>query len=254
LNINLALILTLLTAASGVVVAINRFYLRKKQHEGGGPSRAMATLVDYSRSFFPVLLFVLVIRSFIFEPFRIPSGSMMPTLLQGDFIFVKKFSYGLRLPVLETKVIETGQPERGDVVVFRLPEEPTVNYIKRVVGLPGDTVEYVNHRLTVNGEPVALVPDANPPPDDPAPRFIETLSDREHAIYIAHPGNTVRDGVYEVPEGHYFMLGDNRDNSRDSRFLGMIPETHLVGEAVRIWMHMDGLEVPDWGRIGMKIQ
>jgi len=254
LNINLALILTLLTAVTGVVVAIDRFYLRKKQHEGGGSNRVMATLVDYSRSFFPVLLFVLVIRSFVFEPFRIPSGSMMPTLLQGDFIFVKKFSYGLRLPVLETKIMETGQPERGDVVVFRLPEEPTVNYIKRVVGLPGDTVEYVNHRLTVNGEPVALAPDANPPPDDPAPRFIETLSDREHAIFIAHPGNTVRDGVYEVPEGHYFMLGDNRDNSRDSRFLGMIPETHLVGEAVRIWMHMDGLEIPDWGRIGMKIQ
>jgi signal peptidase I len=254
LNINLALILTLLTAATGAVVAIDRFYLQKRQQEGGGPNRAMATLVDYSRSFFPVLLFVLVIRSFVFEPFRIPSGSMMPTLLQGDYIFVKKFSYGLRLPVLETKVIETGQPERGDVVVFRLPEEPSVNYIKRVVGLPGDTVEYVNHRLTVNGEPVALVPDGNPPPDDPAPRFIETLSDREHAIFIAHPGNTVRDGVYEVPAGHYFMLGDNRDNSRDSRFLGMIPETHLVGEAVRIWMHMDGLEIPDWERIGMKIQ
>ena len=254
MNINLALILTLLTVVTGVVVAIDRFYLQKKPPEGGSPSRAVRTVVDYSRSFFPVLLFVLVIRSFIFEPFRIPSGSMMPTLLQGDYIFVKKFSYGLRLPVLETKIIDTGQPERGDVVVFRLPEEPTVNYIKRVVGLPGDTVEYVNHRLTVNGEPVPLVPDINPPPDDPAPRFIEHLSDREHAILIVHPGNTVRDGVYKVPEGHYFMLGDNRDNSRDSRFLGMIPESHLVGEAVRIWMHMDGLEVPDWERIGMKIQ
>lgn len=254
MNINLALILALLTAVTGVVVAIDSFYRQKKQREGGSRNRAMTTLVDYSRSFFPVLLFVLLIRSFVFEPFRIPSGSMMPTLLQGDYIFVKKFSYGLRLPVLETKIIETGQPERGDVVVFRLPEEPTVNYIKRVIGLPGDIVEYVNHRLTVNGEPVPLVPDTDPPPGDPAPRFIETLSDREHAILIAHPGNTVRDGVYEVPEGHYFMLGDNRDNSRDSRFLGMIPETHLVGEAVRIWMHMDGLEIPDWERIGMKIQ
>lgn len=254
MNINLALILTLLTAVTGLVVAFDRFYLQKKRPDDGSPNRAMRTVVDYSRSFFPVLLFVLVIRSFIFEPFRIPSGSMMPTLLQGDYIFVKKFSYGLRLPVLETKIIETGQPERGDVVVFRLPEEPTVNYIKRVVGLPGDTVEYVNHRLSVNGEPVPLVPDADPPLDDSAPRFIENLGDREHAILIAHPGNNVRDGVYKVPEGHYFMLGDNRDNSRDSRFLGMIPETHLVGEAVRIWMHMDGLEVPDWERIGMKIQ
>lgn len=253
MNINLALILTLLTVFTGVVVAFDRFYLRRKQPDGGG-SRAMSTIVDYSRSFFPVLLFVLVIRSFIFEPFRIPSGSMMPTLLQGDYIFVKKYSYGLRLPVLETKVIETGEPERGDVVVFRLPEEPTVNYIKRVVGLPGDTVTYVNHRLTVNGEPVPLSPDPDPPPDETAPHFIEDLGDREHAILIAHPGNTVRDGVYQVPEGHYFMLGDNRDNSRDSRFLGYIPETHLVGEAVRIWMHMDGLEVPDWERIGMKIE
>jgi signal peptidase I len=254
LNINLALILTLLTAVTGLIVAFDRFYLQKKPPDGATANRAMSTAVDYSRSFFPVLLFVLVIRSFIFEPFRIPSGSMMPTLLQGDYIFVKKFSYGLRLPVLETKIIETGQPERGDVVVFRLPEEPTINYIKRIVGLPGDTVEYVNHRLTVNGESVPLQPETNPPLDDSAPRFIENLGEREHAILIAHPGNTVRDGVYKVPEGHYFMLGDNRDNSRDSRFLGMIPETHLVGEAVRIWMHMDGLEVPDWKRIGMKIQ
>ena len=254
MNINLALILTLLTAVTGAVVAFDRFYLQKKREDKGAPNRALGTLIDYSRSFFPVLLFVLIIRSFIFEPFRIPSGSMMPTLLQGDYIFVKKYSYGLRLPVLETKIIETGEPERGDVVVFRLPEEPSVNYIKRVVGLPGDTVEYANHRLTVNGEPVPLSPDPDPPADDVAPRFIEDLGDRNHAILIAHPGNTIRDGVYEVPEGHYFMLGDNRDNSRDSRFLGYIPETHLVGEAVRIWMHMDGLEIPDWERIGMKIQ
>jgi signal peptidase I len=129
-----------------------------------------------------------------------------------------------------------------------------VNYIKRVVGLPGDTVEYVNHRLTINGEPVSLVPDPDPPTDDSTPRFVESLGEREHAILIAHPGNTVRDGVYRVREGHYFMLGDNRDNSKDSRFLGEIPETHLVGEAVRIWMHMDGLELPDWERIGTKIE
>ena len=121
------------------------------------------TLVEYSRSFFPVLLIVLVIRSFVFEPFRIPSGSMMPTLLQGDFIFVKKFSYGLRLPVTETKIIETGAPDRGDVVVFRLPQNPSINYIKRVVGLPGDTVVYEDHRLTINGELVELErsPEAN---------------------------------------------------------------------------------------------
>jgi signal peptidase I len=254
LDINLALILTLLTAFTGLVVAYDRYYLRGKNTGDGETNRTVNTLVDYSRSFFPVLLFVLVIRSFVFEPFRIPSGSMMPTLLQGDYIFVKKYSYGLRLPVLETKFVETGMPERGDVVVFRLPEDPSVNYIKRVVGLPGDTIEYANHRLTINGEPVPLVPDRDPPAGETTPRFVETLDDREHTILIAHPGNTIRDGVYRVQEGHYFMLGDNRDNSKDSRFLGEIPETHLVGEAVRIWMHMDGLEVPDWERIGMKIE
>ncbi len=252
---NLALILTLLTAFTGLVVAIDRFYLRKRDTEAtAGSSRSVATLVEYSRSFFPVLLIVLLIRSFVFEPFRIPSGSMMPTLLQGDYIFVKKFEYGLRLPVLETKILDTGAPERGDVAVFRLPSEPNVNYIKRVVGLPGDTIEYVNHRLTVNGEPVPLAPDESVPREGVIPRFVEVLGEREHAILIADPGNSMRDGVYRVPEGHYFMLGDNRDNSRDSRYLGAIPETHLVGEAVRIWMHMDGLEWPDWKRIGMRIQ
>lgn len=252
---NLALILTLLTAVTGIVVAIDRFYLRNRATEASaGSSRSLATLVEYSRSFFPVLLIVLVIRSFVFEPFRIPSGSMMPTLLQGDYIFVKKFEYGLRLPVLETKILHTGAPERGDVAVFRLPSEPNVNYIKRVVGLPGDTIEYSNHRLTVNGESVPLAPDENVPSEGVIPRFVEVLGAREHAILIADPGNSMRDGVYRVPDGHYFMLGDNRDNSRDSRYLGAIPETHLVGEAVRIWMHMDGLEWPDWNRIGMKIQ
>lgn len=252
MNFNLALILTLLTLISGIVVAIDRFYLQKRSGKGGS-NRAVDTVVDYSRSFFPVLLFVLIIRSFVFEPFRIPSGSMMPTLLQGDYIFVKKYSYGLRLPVLETEIIETGEPQRGDVVVFRLPSEPSVNYIKRVVGLPGDTIEYRNHRLTVNGVPVALTAGPEAAEDGP-PRFIEHLDDAEHAIHITDPRNTVRDGVYEVPENSYFVLGDNRDNSRDSRFIGMIPETHLVGEAVRIWMHMDGLEIPDWERIGMKIE
>lgn len=254
MDVNLALILTLLTAFSGAIVALDRFYLQTRKSGEGGSSRAMASIVDYARSFFPVLLFVLVIRSFIFEPFRIPSGSMMPTLLQGDYIFVTKYSYGLRLPVLETRIVETGEPQRGEVVVFRLPSEPNVNYIKRVVGLPGDRIEYRNHRLTINGEPVPLSRDADAPVEDATAGFIEDLGDHSHAILLASPGNTMRDGVYEVPEGSYFMLGDNRDNSRDSRFIGMIPESHLVGKAVRVWMHMDGLEVPDWERIGMKIQ
>lgn len=251
MSINLALVLTLLTALSGVVVGYDKWRIRKSEPEAD-LGFALKTTIEYSRSFFPVLLFVLVIRSFVFEPFRIPSGSMMPTLLQGDYIFVKKYSYGLRLPVIEKKIFQTGEPDRGDVVVFRLPSEPNINYIKRVVGLPGDELVYERHRLTVNGELVAVTPDAAD--ESLANQFIEQLGERRHAILVTNPHNSMRDGRYTVPEGHYFMMGDNRDNSRDSRFIGAVPETHLVGEAVRIWMHMDGLEWPEWARIGAKIE
>ena len=252
---NLALILTVLTAVTGVVVAFNRFYYTKRSAaaEGGG-NRTLAVVIEYSRSFFPVLLFVLVIRSFIFEPFRIPSGSMMPTLLQGDYIFVKKYSYGLRWPVIERKFLETGEPQRGDVVVFRLPSSPNINYIKRVIGLPGDRIVYDNHQVTINGVQMPLSEHPELRVQDSALIFLEQLDEREHAIRISRPNDRSTERVYEVPEGHYFMMGDNRDNSQDSRYIGAIPETHLVGEAVRIWMHMDGIEWPDWDRIGTKIQ
>jgi len=239
-------VLTLLT---GIVVALNKLVWSRRDTE---PGPGLQTLVEYSRSFFPVLLFVLVVRSFVFEPFRIPSGSMMPTLLQGDFIFVKKYSYGLRLPVTETKIIETGEPERGDVIVFRLPSDPSVNYIKRVVGLPGDEVRYERHRLTINGEEIPLEQHPDATPEDP--RFVEQLGEREHEILITNAVYTIRDGIYRVPEGRYFVMGDNRDNSRDSRFIDSIPESYLVGEAVMIWMHMDGLAWPRWERIGNEIQ
>ena len=167
MSINLALILTLLTALTGIVYLLDIFVWHDSKRGSDEPRGGRQTLVEYSRSFFPVLLIVLVIRSFVFEPFRIPSGSMMPTLLQGDFIFVKKFSYGLRLPVTETKILETGSPGRGDVVVFRLPQDPSVNYIKRVIGLPGDTIVYEDHRLTINGELIELErsPDTTAGPD-----------------------------------------------------------------------------------------
>ena len=255
---NLALILVVLTAFTGAVVLFDRISRGRREESVDDAVTTAPTessvIVEYSRSFFPVLLFVLVIRSFVFEPFRIPSGSMMPTLLQGDYIFVKKYSYGLRLPVLETKIVETGSPQRGDVVVFRLPTQPSVNYIKRVIGLPGDEIRYDGHRLTINDELIPLERDADTPEHDGMAQFLETLGDNEHAILIANPGYTIRDGVYQVAEGHYFMMGDNRDNSRDSRFIGAIPETHLVGKAVRIWMHMAGLEIPSWDRIGTKIE
>jgi len=252
LSINLALILTLLTLFSGVIVAIDKLVWKTADQDSRTVPGAITTLVEYSQSFFPVLIFVLVIRSFIFEPFRIPSGSMKPTLVVGDFIFVKKFSYGLRLPVTETKIIDTGHPQRGDVVVFRLPSDPKINYIKRVIGLPGDEVAFERQRLTINGVTMDIRP--NGEVFEQVPIYIENLDGREHKTLIHDPGNSKRDGVYVIPEGQYFVMGDNRDRSKDSRYIGAIPEEYLVGEAVRVWMHFIPWETPDWSRIGTKIQ
>ena len=248
MGFNLTLILTVFTLVSGGVLLLNRFLWGELPNAEGrsGPRRH---LVDYSRSFFPMLLFVLLVRSFLFEPFRIPSGSMMPTLLKGDFIFVEKFAYGLRLPVMETKIVDTGAPERGDVIVFRLPSNPRINYIKRVVGLPGDTLVYDQHRLVINGELVKLNDSEHPY----EPRYTEAMGERGHEIMITNPGRSGGSGTYVVPPGHYFMMGDNRDNSRDSRFIGAIPESHLVGKAVRIWMHFEFGKWPRWERIGDRI-
>jgi signal peptidase I len=255
------LILVVLTATSGVFVLFNRFYYAKKQEATSSPgNQVLDTVIEYSRSFFPVLLFVLVIRSFVFEPFRIPSGSMIPTLTQGDFIFVEKYSYGLRWPVIEKKFIETGSPQRGDVVVFRLPSNPKINYIKRVVGLPGDIISYDGARLTINGQLMPLSEATEALVDKSGYIYSEMLGQREHLIRqrTSIATNTQpRIQSWEVAPRHYFMMGDNRDNSQDSRYIGAIPEKYLVGEAVRIWMHLDlsdGLEWPEWSRIGMKIQ
>ena len=249
---NLALILTLMTLVSGVVVALDKFVWKTGQKDKDDVAGPLAVLIEYSRSFFPVLIFVLVIRSFVFEPFRIPSGSMKPTLVVGDFIFVKKFSYGLRIPVTETKIFETGNPERGDVAVFRLPSDPNINYIKRVIGLPGDEVVFERQRLTINGEPVAIQP--NGERFENADVYLEDLDGRKHRIMIYDPGFSKQDGVYRVPKGEYLMMGDNRDRSKDSRYIGTIPEEYLVGEAVRIWMHFVWGEMPNWDRIGTRIE
>lgn len=197
--------------------------------------------VDYSRSFFPVLLVVLVLRSFLVEPFQIPSGSMRPTLEVGDFILVNKFAYGLRLPVVNTRFVEIGEPERGDVMVFRFPDEPSVNFIKRVVGLPGDRIRYEDKQLFLNGEPVPKsLLEAGPPK---APHLLlleEKLGELEHRIYNnpRDPGPQVREVV--VPDGHYFTMGDNRDHSNDSRYWGFVPEENVVGRAFAVWMHWAG--------------
>ncbi|MCE8001521.1 signal peptidase I [Billgrantia ethanolica] len=197
--------------------------------------------VDYARSFFPVLLVVLLLRSFLVEPFQIPSGSMRPTLEVGDFILVNKFTYGLRLPVTHTRIVELGEPERGDVMVFRFPSEPSVNFIKRVVGLPGDTVRYEDKQLYVNGEPVPKRVLDEAPPTAPGEWLLEErLGEVSHRIYNnpRDPGPRVREIV--VPEGHYFTMGDNRDHSNDSRYWGFVPEENVVGRAFAVWMHWDG--------------
>jgi len=219
-----------------------------------------STLVEYCKSFFPVILAVLLLRSFLVEPFRIPSNSMMPTLLVGDFILVNKYTYGLRLPVLNTKILELGEPERGDVVVFRYPKDPSVDYIKRVVGIPGDTVGYFDKVVYINGKPMGQVPagvytgTGSGVSMSGASRRTEQLGDRQHEILVM-PRTPGLEGEYIVREGEYFVMGDNRDNSNDSRFWGPVPETNLVGRAFRIWMNWDSANGGvDLDRVGMKIQ
>ncbi len=201
-------------------------------------------LVEYARSFFPIVLIVLLLRSFIAEPFRIPSGSMMPTLLVGDFILVNKFTYGIRLPVINKKIIELSEPNRGDIVVFRYPKDPTVDYIKRIVGLPGDKVVYSNKKLTINDLPVQQTSLGSyqglgqGEEMSGAEDLLENLTGVEHRILIRNGTPTV-EFVYVVPEGNYFAMGDNRDNSNDSRYWGPVPEANLVGKAFFIWMSWD---------------
>lgn len=226
-------------------------------------------IIDLARSLFPVFLIVLLLRSFLIEPFRIPSSSMMPTLLAGDFILVNKYSYGLRLPVVNTKIMSIGEPQRGDVVVFHYPkhDEPATPYgtpfIKRIVGLPGDHIVYhtTNKMLYINGEPitqdiVGIFQGIGSGSDMTGrEQRIEHLSGKEHAILVM-PGSPIPVPISDItiPERHYFVLGDNRDNSRDSRYWGMVPEEELIGKAFFIWMNWDlasgGIS---WKRLGTVI-
>lgn len=207
--------------------------------------------VEYAKSFFPVLLLVFVLRSFLVEPFQIPSESMVPTLEVGDFIAVNKFAYGVRLPLINTKIIETNDPERGDVMVF-FPPDIDKYYIKRVVGLPGDTIRYENNVLHINGNEIPQEFVAARPSD---PGFViarEQLGDTSHLIRKASfSGPRKIDGTWLVPEGHYFMMGDNRDNSLDSRAWGYVPEKNIVGKAFAVWMHWESFtSLPSFDRTG----
>lgn len=270
--VDFSLMLVIVGAIAGVVWGLDRWFfgharLAAAAAAGTPPGQIREPVaVEYARSFFPVIVLVLVIRSFIFEPFRIPSDSMMPTLFDGDFIFVSKYSYGLRLPVVNTLVVPTGRPQRGDVIVFRLPPNPKINYIKRLVGLPGDRIRVDEHnQLYVNdvAMPQAAGPAYRGPKQDQwnyvgAPTAVENLGERSHAIMFAN--GSVRVGEWVVPAGHYFFMGDNRNNSKDSRWLheqdapGFVPEANLVGKAVRIWLNLDTRDGPLWGRIGHAIQ
>ena len=275
-----AAILLLLAVVSGIIYALDALLWRKPRLARGD---AEPVIVEYARSFFPIILVVLVVRSFLFEPFRIPSDSMMPTLLDGDFIFVNKFAYGLRLPVLNTKVVSIGEPARGDVIVFRTPKDPSVNFIKRLVGLPGDHIQVRGDAIWINGKPMNSHDTGLYTEDACYQNFHEgeeQLGDRDHRIMfcpgqIQH-GRCGKRSLYEcvsspinsgplhgsapdaeatVPPGYYFFMGDNRDNSSDSRFeLGLVPEHNLVGKAVRIWLNIGNGEGPQWHRIGMAVR
>ncbi|MEP4484480.1 signal peptidase I [Marinobacter alexandrii] len=214
-------------------------------------SASEPVVVEYAKSFFPVLFVVFVLRSFLVEPFQIPSSSMVPTLQVGDYILVNKFTYGIRLPVVRTKVLDINTPERGDVMVFFPPHLNNTYYIKRVIGLPGDTVTYRDKQLTVNGERLALDKLGVLPEGDR--RFsvgLESLGESSHLtqVDLMRPA---RDFSVQVKPGHYFMMGDNRDNSSDSRVWGQVPEKDIVGQAFAIWMHWDSLfSIPSFSRVG----
>ena len=290
---NFALLLFIATVVTGLYWLAERFYFlpqrrkaavaleqstaeRRKalQDKGisrvdgdGDTSKAQATLLmqpwwlDWTAGLFPVILVVFVLRSFLFEPFKIPSGSMIPTLLIGDLILVNKFTYGIRLPVVNTKITEGNAPQRGDVMVFRYPPQPSVDYIKRVVGVPGDEVAYLNKRLTINGKEVATT--AQPDFFDESTmryfkQFEETLGAQPHRVlnnpeapaFVQGASNfpyrdncrySVEGVVCKVPQGHYFMMGDNRDNSLDSRYWGFVPDQNIVGKAFFVWMNFGNL-------------
>jgi signal peptidase I len=264
--LDFSLVLVLLTFAMGFIWALDALVLRRRRLAQAGEATADApkepALVEFSRSFFPIVLGVLLIRSFLYEPFRIPSSSMMPTLRVGDFIFVSKFSYGLRLPVLNTQVKELGKPQRGDVAVFRLPSDPGTNYIKRVVGLPGDNVSLRGKRLSINGEPVPLEILGESVEVEcggfwfTAQLAAETLGEQRHLVYLGEQRDRASPFLDRVvPQGQYLVMGDNRDCSRDGRIIGYIPEQNLVGRAVRIWMNWDSeAGHPLWHRIGDRIK
>ena len=222
-------------------------------------------IVEYAKAFFPVILIVFLLRSFVVEPFRIPSGSMLPSLLIGDFILVNKYAYGIRLPVINVNLIDTGKPRRGDIAVFRFPGDPSINYIKRVIGVPGDVVVYKDKKLTINGEPAEQSNARNYAPDHrdnygvAMTRLTENLTGVTHDILLTErPEHSQAEFI--VPPDSYFVMGDNRDQSNDSRYWSYVPDENLVGKAFLVWFSWDASrngvwpwERVVWNRIGDRI-
>lgn len=256
---NFETILTAVVILLGIILLLDKCLWAKKRLASGEKE---SFWIENARSFFPMLLIVLFIRSFLFEPFRIPSGSLKPTLLVGDFILTSKFSYGIRLPVLHTQIWEMSTPKRGDIVVFRWPPDRKIDYIKRIIGLPGDQISYIDKVLYLNGKPMSQViqgyqiEDSGTTPD-PTWQVIkkrENLNGIQHEIY-QRPDAASKD-FYDlvVPPGQYFVMGDNRDDSADSRYWGFVPDSDLVGKAIYIWFSWDTIKHKiRWNRIGMKI-
>lgn len=256
---NFALLLFALLVVTGVAWGVDKLLLAPARRRAGRDSQPW--WIEYTAGLFPVILVVFVLRSFVAEPFKIPSGSMMPTLLVGDLILVNKYIYGIRLPVINTKVLSLGEPQRGDVMVFRYPKDPSIDYIKRVVGLPGDTVSFDSQHLSINGKPVELTKEGEFYDSERLayfPQYSEKLGNIDHKIltdldkpsFIApmspfpfedHCTYTQTGVTCKVPPGHYFMMGDNRDNSLDSRFWGFVPDQNIVGKAFFIWMNLGDL-------------
>lgn len=261
MNVDFSIILALLSLVSGLAWLLGVLFFSDKKQKDEKGRLILAMPFDVARSFFPIFVIVLLLRSFVVEPFKIPTGSMMPTLLIGDFILVNKYEYGIRLPIINLKIIDNKSPKRGDIVVFRYPKDPSKPYIKRVIGLPGDRYRYHNKTLSINGKVIeqsrisTYEAQGSGKIMDGANLSSELLTEKRHdVLHLLYRNRTSPFDEGTVPKGHYFVLGDNRDNSQDSRYWGYVPEQNLMGRAFMVWMNWDGENSGiiniNWERIG----